>query len=100
MNHINEVFINNLKAIRKKKNISQAKLAEIADLSSGIIGEIETGHSNPNLSTIDKIAKALDVPVYQLLYDIEEDYNYTPMQTNIAKKELLLKLIDELTEKI
>lgn len=91
-----EIFIENLKAIRKSKGITQLMLAEMADLSSGLIGEIETGKRNPTLTTIEKIALALDVPVSQLFYDTQEAIPASAFDS----KENLTLLIHQLVDKL
>lgn len=52
---------------RKKKGISQAKLAELAGISAGSIGNYEGGHREPNLETIAKIAVVLEVEPSDLI---------------------------------
>ena len=91
-----EIFIENLKAIRKSKGITQLMLAEMADLSSGLIGEIETGKRNPTLTTIEKIALALDVPVSQLFYDTQKNIPASAFDS----KENLALLIHQLVDKL
>lgn len=86
-----EIFIENLKTIRKAQGLSQIKLSELADLSPGIIGDIETGRRNPTLTTIEKIALALNIPVQQLFYDT---YENLPMKAYSSKTEMKLLLHD------
>jgi transcriptional regulator with XRE-family HTH domain len=50
-----------LKRIRKAKGMSQAALAERADLSREYVNKIEAGRYDPPLSTINALAKALGV---------------------------------------
>lgn len=52
-----------IKAIRKSQNISQEKLAELADLDRTYISDIENGKRNVSIETVFKIAKALDKPM-------------------------------------
>lgn len=89
-----EIFVENLVQIRKAKGLSQIRLAEEADVSTGMIGEIESGKRNPTLTTIDKIASALDTPVYQFFIDISKDCLIEG--SHEAKKQLLLDLVKEL----
>ncbi len=93
-----DIFIENLKRIRTKKGLSQAKLAEEADLSAGLIGDIETGRTNPTLTTIEKIALALHVPVHQLFYDSTEELPDTDLTRQEKIKAKLYGLIDEYLE--
>jgi len=60
----------NIKKIRKKRNLTQDKLARLADIPYTSITKIETGViKSPSIQTVAKIAKALDVKVDDLLND-------------------------------
>ena len=57
----------NIKKLRQQKKISQDRLSKEADLALNTIVKIETGENpNPTVETIEKIAKALGVPVSDL----------------------------------
>lgn len=96
MRTIQVVFIENLKRIRTDRNLSQIRLAELADVSPGMVGDIETGRRNPTLTTIEKIALALGVPVHQLFFDTRACMPLTDMKSRDAKVKYLHELIDEL----
>lgn len=91
-----KIFIENLIRIRKNKQISQLMLAEKAGISSGIIGEIENGHRNPTLKTIDKIAKALNTPVYQFFLNHDEENKQFVSSSNEEKKKLIIELLNSI----
>lgn len=57
----------NLKKQRRKRRMSQAALATKAGFSREYVARLETGHHDPSLSTLTKLAKALRVPVAALL---------------------------------
>ncbi len=57
----------NMRIERARLNISQLKLAELADVSLDTINLIERAAGNPKLCTIISIAKALDVDLNTLL---------------------------------
>jgi len=57
----------NLKRIRIKKGISQGDIGRELKVSRGFISTIENGKTNPTLSTITKLAKALKVSTEELL---------------------------------
>ncbi|MFA6314886.1 MAG: helix-turn-helix transcriptional regulator [Candidatus Paceibacterota bacterium] len=58
----------NIKRYRLDKGLSQDKLSKLADLSLNTIVKIELDESpNPTIETIQRIAKALDVSVDDLL---------------------------------
>lgn len=54
-------------AIRKKRNLTQEKLAEMTDLANNYISNIETGRSIPSLETIIKLCESLDVTPDEML---------------------------------
>ena len=55
-----------VRLIRRKQGISQENLAHIAGLDRTYVGGIERGLRNPSLRNINKIAKALKVPIKDL----------------------------------
>jgi transcriptional regulator with XRE-family HTH domain len=57
-----------LKQIREAKGLSQLDLAKRAKISQGYLSDLEAGEKkNPGIETLRKIAKALGVPVVELL---------------------------------
>ena len=57
----------NLKKLREKKELSQDRLAKLADVANNTIIKIEQGENiNPTLDTLKKIAKALGVGLDEL----------------------------------
>ena len=57
----------NIKKLRKNKGLSQKQLAEILNLSEITIRRYEKCSNIPTIKTLDKIARALDVPLNELL---------------------------------
>ena len=58
----------NIKRLRQKKGISQDRLSKLADLSLNTVVNIETGNNlNPTIETIERIAKALEISINELL---------------------------------
>lgn len=57
----------NIKRLRNNQGLSQADLAADADISTAMIGMVETAKSDITLSKIYEIAKALGVEPYELL---------------------------------
>ncbi len=56
-----------LRKLRKDKGLSQAVLAERAQLSREYVNKIEAGRYDPPLSTLNRLAKALKVKVADLV---------------------------------
>jgi len=61
-----------LRALREKKNLSQGDVEKRTGLLRSYISRVENGHTVPAIETLEKLARALEVPLYQLLYDGEE----------------------------
>ncbi len=58
----------NIKRIRKKKELSQEKLARLADISTNTLVKIEMGMAKePTITTVKKIACALKVSIDELV---------------------------------
>ena len=66
---IMRVFIFNMKKYRKKRQLSQMKLAEMINTSTSYIGEIEINNKVPSMEMVEKIAKALNVEPFRLFVD-------------------------------
>ncbi len=66
MSDINERVGLNIRKIREYRNISQEKLAALADLHRAYVGQIERGEKNIGLKNLEKIAKALRVKIKDL----------------------------------
>ena len=54
-----------VKEFRKQRKITQEKLAEIVGVDNGYISKLEVGQNFPSISTLEKIAQALDVELYE-----------------------------------
>ncbi|WP_017815143.1 helix-turn-helix domain-containing protein [Paenibacillus shenyangensis] len=62
----------NIRAIRKRKNITIAQICEITGLSQGFMSQVETNKTSPSISTLESIAKAIEVPLAYLLLKEDE----------------------------
>src|SRR5713101_4708077 len=61
-----------LRAVREEKRLSQGDIEERTGLLRSYVSRIENGHTVPAIETLEKIARALEIPLYQLFYDGEE----------------------------
>jgi len=57
---------NTIKVERAKKNITQAQLAEILQISRLTVHSIEAGKFHPSVLTVLKMARYFDIPVEEL----------------------------------
>jgi transcriptional regulator with XRE-family HTH domain len=56
----------NIQKIRESKDISQQELAAKCNFEKSNMSRLEAGRVNPTLSTLEKVAKALDVSLAEL----------------------------------
>ena len=68
---LNEAVAFVLRQLRLERNLSQEKLAELINSHQVYISEIEQGKKLPSLTVLDNIAKAFNLPLSQLVYQIE-----------------------------
>ena len=58
-----------LRQLRENKNLSQGDIEERTVLLRCYVSRVENGHTVPAIETLEKLARALEMPLYQLLYD-------------------------------
>src|ERR1700732_3449028 len=71
-----------LRALREEKKLSQGDIEKRTGLLRCYISRVENGHTVPAIETLEKMARALEVPLYQLFYDGEEP----PVLPNLLKQ--------------
>ena len=71
-----------LRAMREEKQLSQGDIEKRTGLLRCYISRVENGHTVPAIETLEKMARALEVPMYQLFYDGEEP----PKLPNLPKR--------------
>jgi transcriptional regulator with XRE-family HTH domain len=60
-----------LKALREQKKMSQGDIEKRTGLLRVYISRVENGHTVPAIETLEKLARAMEIPMYQLFYDGE-----------------------------
>ncbi len=71
-----------LRALREQSNLSQGDIEKRTGLLRCYISRVENGHTVPAIETLEKLARALEVPLYQLFYDGETP----PTLSNLPKR--------------
>jgi transcriptional regulator with XRE-family HTH domain len=71
-----------LRELREEKKLSQGDIEKRTGLVRPYISRVENNHSVPNIETLEKMARALEVPLYQLFYDGDEP----PVLPNLLKR--------------
>jgi transcriptional regulator with XRE-family HTH domain len=60
-----------LRALREEKHLSQGHIEKRTGLLRCYISRVENGHTVPSIETLEKMSRALEVPLYQLFYEDE-----------------------------
>lgn len=71
-----------LRDLREQKHLSQGDIEKRTGLLRCYISRVENGHTVPAVETLEKFARAMEVPLYQLFYDGEEP----PKLPNLPKR--------------
>ncbi len=61
-----------LRELREQKQFTQGEVAKRTGLLKPYVSRVENGHSVPAIETLEKFARALEVPMYQIFFDLEE----------------------------
>jgi transcriptional regulator with XRE-family HTH domain len=61
-----------LRALREEKKLSQGDIEKRTGLIRCYVSRVENNHTIPAIETLEKMARALEIPMYQLFYDGEE----------------------------
>ncbi len=63
------VIADRLKSLREEKRLSQGDVEKRSGLLRCYISRVENGHTIPAIETLEKLARAMEIPVYELFYD-------------------------------
>lgn len=66
------VIADRLRALREAKDLSQGDIEKRTGLLRCYISRVENGHTVPAIETLEKMARAMEIPMYQLFYDGDE----------------------------
>jgi len=94
MNKLRTLVGKRIQTFRRNLGLTQEQLAEKAGLSLKHLGEIERGRGNPTLSSLENLAKALDVSVVQLFGHESEKL---PSGKILLELELMMKTASDST---
>lgn len=65
-----------IQTIREKRGMTQEQLADITGINAKYISAVECGQKNVTIKTLDKIAKGLEVELYELFlfsYELQSE---------------------------
>ena len=66
------IIADRLRDMREQKKLSQGDIEKRTGLLRCYISRVENGHTVPAIETLEKMARALEIPMYQLFYDGEK----------------------------
>ena len=76
------VIADRLRALREEKKLSQGDREKRTGLLRCYISRLENRHTDPAIETLEKMARAMEIPMYQFFYDGEEP----PKLPNLPKR--------------
>lgn len=77
----------NIRKLRRKRELTQAELAEKSTVSYSMVCKLESGEQkNPSLETLKKIASALKVPVAEIFYFSLSDVPTSELLAEIERR--------------
>lgn len=66
-----------LRDLREAKHLSQGDIEKRTGLHRCYVSRVENGHTIPAISTLEKLARALEVPLYQIFYEVGKPVQIT-----------------------
>ncbi len=84
-----------IKTIRENRGMSQKEVISIINMEAAQYSRIETGKTEPSISTLERITKALGISVIDLLSFEKNEEDIKSYDTTVMEK---VKLVEGLTE--
>jgi transcriptional regulator with XRE-family HTH domain len=78
-----------LRKLREDRKLSQGDIEERTGLLRCYISRVENGHTIPSIETLERIASALEIPLYELFYEGNEP----PPLPNLSKRKSTEELV-------
>lgn len=72
-----------LRKLREDRTLSQGDIEKRTGLLRCYISRVENGHTVPSLETLERLAAALELPLYQLFYEGDQ----APDLPNLSKRQ-------------
>lgn len=75
-----------LRELREAKNLSQGDIEKRTGLLRFYTSRVENGHTVPSVETLEKYARALEVPMYRLFYEGRGKPKAPPLAPEITER--------------
>ena len=80
-----------LRKLREERKLSQGDIEKRTGLLRCYISRVENGHTVPSLETLERLASALEIPLYQLFHEGDD----VPPLTNLSRRETTEELMQD-----
>jgi transcriptional regulator with XRE-family HTH domain len=77
-----------IREVREQKNLSQGDIEKRTGLLRCYISRVENGHTVPAVETLEKVARALELPLYQLFYEGENPPRLIKLKSNRERERI------------
>lgn len=81
-----------LRKMREERNLSQGDIEKRTGLLRCYISRVENGHTVPSLETMERLAAALEVPLYALFYDGDKPPELPNLSQRKSAEELVMDI--------
>ena len=78
-----------IRAIREAKKLSQGDIEKRSGLKRAYISRVEHGHNVPSVETLEKLARALEIPLYRLFYEGEKPPKLPKLPKRVTAEEIV-----------
>jgi transcriptional regulator with XRE-family HTH domain len=92
-----------LRTLREQESLSQGDIEERTGLLRCYISRVENGHTTPSLETLERLAEALEMPLYELFFEGENPPprsapggKRTPEQARQAEADSQLRYLEKM----
>lgn len=85
----------NIKRVREAKNLTQKEVIMAIDMGAAMYSRIESGKTEPSLTTLEKIAKALGVSLVELIQSDESLSDVNSVDKSLMEKVRLMEALND-----
>ena len=95
MSDLKKLLGKKIQLIRKSRNLTQEKLAELIDIETPSLSYLETGKYSPSIETLQKLSDVLNVRPWEFYYisDISDEEMKDELKKALDNNPKLLKLM-------
>lgn len=78
-----------IRSLREQKGLSQGDVHKRSGLMRSYLSRVENGHTVPSIETLEKLSRALDVPLYRLFFDAEQELSLPNLPQRVTEEEVV-----------